>query len=42
MKTKQGESLVMDLNPKNYEKPKDHLFFDFFSIYAKNFISDNS
>ena len=28
----------MDINPKKFEKPKDHLFFDFFSAYAKNFI----
>ena len=28
----------MDLNPKHFEKPKDSLFFDFFSIYTKNYI----
>ena len=28
----------MDLNPDKFEKPKDNLFFDFFSMYAKNFI----
>ena len=26
------------MNPRKFEKPKDHLFFDFFSVYAKNFI----
>lgn len=36
------DSVIMDLNPKNFEKPKDHLFFDFFSLYAKNFIGDKS
>ena len=28
----------MDLNPKKFDKEKDNLFFDFFSIYAKNFL----
>ena len=42
MKTYQGENVVLDLNPNNFEKPKDHLFFDFFSIYAKSFIKDKS
>lgn len=27
--------LLLDLNPAMYEKPRDYLFFDFFSIYAK-------
>lgn len=36
--SKLEQSLVMDLNPHKFEKPKDHLFFDFFSVYAKNFI----
>jgi hypothetical protein len=30
------EGLLMDLNPEKYEKPKDYLFFDFYSLYAKN------
>ena len=25
----------MNLNPNNFEKPKDHLFFNFFAMYAK-------
>ena len=25
----------MNLNPNKFEKPKDHLFFNFFSMYAK-------
>lgn len=38
---KNGDGVVlMDLNPKKFEKPKDHLFFDFFSAYAKSFISE--
>ena len=28
-----------DLNPEKYEKAKDYLFFDFFSLYTKNFIT---
>jgi len=33
-----NESVILDLNPAKFEKAKDHLFFDFFSLYAKNFI----
>jgi hypothetical protein len=32
-------SVILDLNPEKYEKPKDYLFFDFFSLYARNSIS---
>lgn len=35
---KKDNSVILDLNPEKYEKPKDYLFFDFFSLYAKNFI----
>lgn len=43
MQTSQDEdkgnnSVILDLNPEKYEKPKDYLFFDFFSIYTKNFV----
>jgi hypothetical protein len=37
-KEKKDPSVILDLNPEKYEKPKDHLFFDFFSMYTKNFI----
>ena len=37
---KQDTSVILDLNPEKYEKPKDYLFFDFFSLYAKNFIGE--
>jgi hypothetical protein len=30
--------VIMDLNPEKFEKPKDQIFFDFFSMYAKSFI----
>ena len=33
-----GEEVILDLNPEKYEKPKDYLFFDFFSLYAKDSI----
>ena len=32
--------LIMDVNPRTFEKPKDNLFFNFFSIYTKNFIEE--
>lgn len=32
--------LIMDVNPRKFEKPKDNLFFNFFSIYTKNFIEE--
>ena len=35
---KGDSSLVLDLSPTKFEKPKDHLFFDFFSVYTENFI----
>jgi hypothetical protein len=31
-------SVILDLNPEKYEKPKDYLFFDLFSMYTKNFV----
>ncbi len=40
MKDNNGESVIMDLNPKKFDKSKDNLFFDFFAIYAKNVIKD--
>ena len=42
MKNQKGDNVVLDLNPKNFEKQKDHLFFDFFSIYAKSFIKNKN
>ena len=38
LKESLNESVILDVNPSRFEKAKDHLFFDFFSIYAKNFI----
>ena len=31
-------SVIMDVDPNKFEKPKDNIFFDFFSLYTKNFI----
>jgi hypothetical protein len=36
-----SDPVILDLNPKKFEKEKDHLFFDFFSLYAKNFAKDD-
>ena len=35
------QSVILDLNPEKYEKAKDFLFFDFFSLYSKNFIKNS-
>jgi hypothetical protein len=32
--------LIMDVDPRKFEKPKDNLFFNFFSIYTNNFIEE--
>lgn len=29
------------MSPKKFEKPKDQLFLDFFSMYAKKFIEEH-
>ena len=36
-KQREGDEVIMDLNPKKFEK-KDHIFMDFFSMYGQNFI----
>lgn len=36
----ENEAVIMDLNPSKFEKDKDHLFFDFFSMYTKNIIKN--
>ena len=33
-----SEEVVNSTKPEKYEKPKDHLFFDLFSMYTKNFV----
>lgn len=37
--TKGGE-VLLNISPKKYEKPKDQLFIDFFSMYTKQFVKD--
>ena len=32
--------VILDLNPKKFDKPKDSLFFDFFSLYGKRIVED--
>jgi len=29
------EEVLLNISPKKYEKPKDQLFIDFFSMYTK-------
>lgn len=36
-----NESVIMNINPTKFEKPKDHLFFNFFAMYAKNSVEPN-
>ena len=40
VKSSQNSSIIMDLNPRNFEKPKDNLFFDFFSMYTKKIVEE--
>ena len=34
------EKVLLDMNPAHFDKAQDNLFFDFFSIYAKNFVGE--
>lgn len=36
------ENVVLEIDPEKFEKKKDNLFFDFFSMYTKNVISGKS
>jgi len=31
---------LLNIAPKKFEKPKDQLFLDFFSMYTKKFIDE--
>ena len=37
-----GGEVLLNISPKKYEKPKDQLFIDFFSMYTKQFVKDQS
>lgn len=34
------EEVIMNISPKKFEKAKDQLFIDFFSMYTKRFAKD--
>lgn len=34
------ENVLINMDPTNYERPRDHLFFDFFSIYTQNYVDE--
>lgn len=36
----QNENVLLNISPKKFEKPKDQLFIDFFSMYTKRFVED--
>ena len=36
------DNVLLNMNPKKFDQPKDHLFFDFFSLYTKDFIHDDN
>ena len=38
----QDEEVILNISPKKFEKPKDQLFIDFFSMYTKQFVDDKS
>jgi len=36
------DEVILNISPKKFEKPKDQLFIDFFSMYTKQFVYDKS
>ena len=38
----QDDEVLLNMNPSKFEKPKDHLFIDFFSMYAQKFVDEQS
>jgi hypothetical protein len=39
-KNNQDDEVILNVSPKKYDKPKDQIFLDFFSIYTKNFVDE--
>jgi hypothetical protein len=35
-----GQDVLLNISPKKFEKKKDQLFIDFFSMYTKRFVKD--
>ena len=42
MNGKFEDEVILNISPKKFEKPKDQLFIDFFSMYTKQFVDDKS
>jgi hypothetical protein len=42
MTGKFDDEVILNISPKKFEKPKDQLFIDFFSMYTKQFVDDKS
>ena len=37
---KREDEVILNVSQKKFDKPKDQLFLDFFSIYAKSYIEE--
>lgn len=37
-----NEELLLNISPDKFEKPKDQLFIDFFSMYTNRFVQEES
>lgn len=35
-----SNEVILNISPQKFEKPKDQLFIDFFSMYTKRFVKD--
>ena len=35
-----GDDILLNVSPNKFEKPKDQLFIDFFSMYTKKFVEE--
>ena len=39
-KSSKDDEVILNVSPKKYDKPKDQIFLDFFSIYTKSFVHE--
>jgi len=39
-KSSKDDEVILNVSPKKYDKPKDQIFLDFFSIYTKSFVDE--
>jgi hypothetical protein len=37
-----SDEVLLNISPNKFEKPKDQLFIDFFSMYTKKFVDEQS